>query len=202
MNEASAFSEGANCLLRVMGEQFWVRVTEVGEEAIRVSFPGHDYPLADMPILLELHSEDGYRVFSTYLIGRGPTVEDGLILAPPQEEAQRFHRATMRIETDLAIKVKDQVSLKKHPGTLVNLSQGGALFITEGPFDFDSTLDITLELPGEPAHTLTSQVRHVDSARGARERNIGVRFISPDSEATAAIGRFITDQLRTLHSTR
>lgn len=201
MSQTNAFAEGANCLLRVMGEQFWVRVTEVGENAIRVSFPGLDYPLEDMPIILELHDEEGYRVYSTYMVGRGETVEDGIVLAPPQEEAARTHRASVRVETDLPIAVKDQVSLKKHPGMLVNLSQQGALFTTEGPFDFDSTLELALELPGEPSHTLLGQVRHLDSARGSAERTIGIRFISPDSEASEAIRRYITDHLRSIHPT-
>ena len=196
-----AIPDGAHCLLRVMGQQFWIRVTESGDDAMRVSFPGLDYPLEGMQIELELHEEGGYRVFNTHMIGRGETLEEGIVLAPPQERQQRTHRSAIRVDTQLPVIVKDQVSLKKHEGTLINLSQGGALFTTEAPFDFDSTIEMTLTLPGEPAYTFMGQVRHVDSARGATHRQIGIRFISPESVAMTAVEQYIVTQLRALYPT-
>jgi len=196
MSEPYRFHEGAQCLLRVMDQQFWVRVTEVGEEAVRVSFPGHDYPLEGMTVELEVHEEDGYRIFKTRMTGRGANFDEGIILAFPMKQQQRVHRTTARVETNLPIEIKDTASTRKYSGVLTNLSQSGGQFITEGPFDFDSTIELALNLPGEPTHTLLGQVRHVDAERGSGQRTIGIRFISPDAESTAAVERYIVRLLR------
>jgi len=199
MSQQDPFAEGTQCLLRVMDQQFWVRVTEAGEEAICVSFPGHDYPIEGMQIELEIHEESGYRRFSSHMLDRAPSLDDGIILSRPREQQQLTHRSSIRVDTDLPISVKDQTTIRKHPGTLINLSQGGALFTTEAPFNFESTIELTLTLPGEPAHTLLGQVRHVDSVRGTAGSNIGVRFITVDEDAAIAIERFIIEQLRSMY---
>ncbi len=189
--------EGNSCLLDCMGQLFWVRILEAGDDAIRVSFPGYDYPLEGMSLALHFHTEESVRFYESRMTGRafgGP--QEGILLAKPKFLQGHTHRHSVRVHTDLTARVKDQVRMAAHDALVLNLSQGGALLQTSAPFDFDTTLELELTLPGEPELEMLGQVLHI-THEGAPEDSqlLGVRFISPMPDQQAALARYIESKL-------
>jgi hypothetical protein len=195
---------GQNFLLNVVDEHFLVRITEIADGAIRVSFPGKDYPVEGMRVYLEFHDEAGFDCYPTRVL-EGPRPDrDSILLEWPVASRRIQHRTAVRIPTDLTVQVRDQVHVRKYDAAVLNLSAGGALIRSDAPFDFSTTVEVTLSLPGEPAYTAVGQVVHV--ARPAEldrhhpgEFLYGLRFISPDPSFERSIGRYVTQRLRQMY---
>jgi len=193
---------GASCLLSVMGQHFMVDIVDVSEEGIRVTFPGHDYPVEGMVVDLEFHDTEGFNHYRTR-VTKGPAgKEHGILLRPTKAAGRTQHRDSCRVPTDLTVQVRDQVHVRRYDAALRNLSAGGALLQTRAPFEFDTTLEMTLSLPGEPTHTILAQVLHTnvvpDSA--SEETLFGVRFVSVDPAVHRSLTRYIWKRLRELYS--
>lgn len=194
---------GTRCLLNVMGGHFLVKILEVGKDTMRVSFPGKDYPVENVRVDLEFHDDTGFFYYSTEVV-KGPSeIGDGVILRRPTKLQRNLHRESCRVTTDLTVQVKDQVHVRKYDAALIDISGGGALVESEAPFDFSTTVELTLSLPGEPTHVILGQVIHVPGHVG-HERGpaqiFGIRFIDVDPEARRSISRYIWQRLQALYA--
>ena len=68
-------SEGNLCLLSVMRQYFMVEIVEVGEQSLKLSFPGRDYPVEGMPVDLQFHDKTGFYSYPSVVM-RGPDSAD------------------------------------------------------------------------------------------------------------------------------
>ncbi|MBM3289872.1 MAG: PilZ domain-containing protein [Candidatus Hydrogenedentes bacterium] len=190
---------GNRCMLRVAGEHFLVGILEVQKAHIRVTFPGREYPIEGLQVTVEFHDELGFNSYRTHVV-RGPeTAGGGLILARPVESRRTQYRDSCRVPTDLTVQVKDQVHVRRYDAALVNLSAGGALIVTPAQFDFSTTVEMQLSLPGEPRYTLIGQVVHATGAPtryNITDKTYGVRFVSLEPDAARSITRYVWARLR------
>jgi c-di-GMP-binding flagellar brake protein YcgR len=192
----------SECLLNVAGRHFLVKILEVTVETVRVSFPARDYPVEGMRAYLEFHDDDGFYYYASQVL-KGPTAKgDGLVLYRLSGLKRSMHRGSFRVPTDLTVQVRDQVHARKYNAALLNISAGGALIQTEAPFDFSTTIELTLSLPGEPTHMILSQVVHTSAgtAKGAPcAHHFGVRFVNIDRDAEQSVTRFVSTRLQDLY---
>lgn len=199
------FAQGGSCLLNVMDEHFLVRILQVNGDHLEVTFPGRDYPVPGMRVYLEFHDEEGFDSYPSHVL-RGPQENARyLVLEMPRSGRRTLHRTSCRIPTDLTVQVRDHAYVRRYDAALINLSSGGALIRTEAPFDFSTTVELSLSLPGEPSHSLLGQVVHLslesaDRSPGAR-RIYGVRFLSPASEVVISLNRYLSQRLKSLYPT-
>ena len=193
---------GDPCLFNVTGRHFLVRILEVDASRIRITFPGIDYPVDGMRANLEFHDETGFYYYSTEVV-KGPSSDlQGVLLSRPAELKRSTHRSSCRVATDLTVRVKDQVHVRRYDAALINLSSGGALIQTEAPFDFSSTIEMTLSLPGETACTILGQIVHlIEAAPNAPESHqmVGIKFITLDPDIEKSLTRYIWRRLQELY---
>ncbi|HUW59544.1 MAG TPA: PilZ domain-containing protein [Candidatus Bathyarchaeia archaeon] len=194
--------KGAECLLNFVDRYFKSRILEVGPDTFRVTFPGKDYPVPGLNIVLEFHDDLGFYYIPT-LVVEGPQEQPGGITLKKTAEVKRStHRDSFRVPTDLTVHVRDHIHVRRYDAALVNISGGGALLRSDAPWDFSSTLEITLSLPGESLYTLLGEVMHIAaSPHGGQlpERVFGVKFIGMDPEIERAITRYIFARLPELY---
>lgn len=198
--------KGVSCLLNVMDEHFLVKILEVGEESVRVSFPGRDYPVEGMRIYLEFHDEAGFDCYPAAVL-EGPSPRgDSIRIERPSACRRTLHRLTCRIPTDLTVQVRDHAHIRKYDAAVLNISSGGALVRTAAPFDFSTSVEFSFSLPGEPNHTVLGQVVHIaapDDARLHPEMQLyGIRFLDPEPDVVRSINRYVTQRLRDLYPAR
>ena len=195
--------KGAECLLNFIGRHFKSRILEVGPETFRVTFPGKDYPVPGLNIVLEFHDDLGFYYIPT-LVVEGPQKQPGGITLQKANEVKRStHRDSFRVPTDLTVHVRDHIHVRRYDAALVNISAGGALLRSDAPWDFSSTLEIMLSLPGEQLYTLLGQVMHIATCPQCgvqqTERVFGVKFIGIDPEIERAITNYIFTRLPELY---
>jgi hypothetical protein len=197
---------GKSCLLNVMDEHFLVRIIEVGDDSIRVTFPGRDYPVEGMRIYLEFHDEGGFDCYPAFVLRGAQGMDDSIILEKPTTCRRTHHRVSCRIPTDLTVQVKDQVHIRKYDAAVLNISSGGVLIRSDAPFDFSTTVEFSFSLPGEPQHNALGQVVHIadsdDSKNFPQMHLYGIRLISPDPSLVRSINRFVTTRLRDIYPSR
>ena len=195
---------GNRCMLRVAGDHFLVKILDVEKSHIRVTFPGREYPIEGLQVMLEFHDEQGFNSYRSHIV-RGPErAGGGLLLARPVDSRRTKYRDSCRVPTDLTVHVKDQVHVRRYDAALVNLSFGGALIVTPAQFDFASTVELTLSLPGEPRHHLIGQVIHATGAPhkyNPNDKTYGIRFIDLAPDAAESITRYIWNRLREIYPT-
>ena len=195
---------GNTCMLRVAGDHFLVKILDVEKTHIRVTFPGREYPIEGLQVMLEFHDEQGFNSYRSHIV-RGPErAGGGLLLARPVDSRRTKYRDSCRVPTDLTVHVKDQVHIRRYDAALVNLSSGGALVVTPAQFDFASTVEMTLSLPGEPRHHLIGQVIHATGAPhkyNANDKTYGIRFLDLAPDAAESITRYVWNRLREIYPT-
>ena len=200
--EPVKIAKGSECLLNFVGRHFKSKILEVGPETFRVTFPGRDYPVPGLNIVLEFHDDSGFYYIPTRVV-EGPQQQPGGITLRRDAEVKRStHRDSFRVMTDLTVRIRDHVHVRRYDAALVNLSAGGALLLTDGPFNFNSTVELTLSLPGEPLHTLLAQVVHISTCPtcgNEQLHNFGVKFIGMDPEIERAITRYVFGRLPELY---
>ena len=193
---------GDPCLFNVTGRHFLVRILEADASLIRITFPGIDYPVDGMRANLEFHDETGFYYYSTEVVKGPSSDQQGVLLARPAELKRSTHRSSCRVATDLTVRVKDQVHVRRYDASLINISSGGALIQTEAPFDFSSTVEMTLSLPGETACTILGQVVHLIEAASNNPSSlqmIGIKFVTLAPEIEQSLTRFIWRRLQELY---
>ncbi|HIJ64407.1 MAG TPA: PilZ domain-containing protein [Candidatus Hydrogenedentes bacterium] len=193
--------KGNSCFLCFAGRHFLVKVLDVDEETVRVSFSGKDYPIEGVYVDLQFHDEEGFTCYHTIVV-EGPGDGRAILLKRPAEAVRNQHRDCCRVSTDLTVQVRDQIHMRKYDAALLNLSTSGAFLCTQAPFDFTTTVEMTLSLPGQPLHTVLAQVMHVADSldhRGDAERFLGVRFLETDALAGGPITKYIRQRLQELH---
>ncbi|NUM53719.1 MAG: PilZ domain-containing protein [Candidatus Hydrogenedentes bacterium] len=194
---------GNRCMLRVAGEHFLVKILEVERAFIRVTFPGKDYPIEGLHVLIEFHDESGFNSYRTHVV-QGPDKAGGaLVLARPVESRRTKYRDSCRVPTDLTVHVKDQVHVRRYDAALVNIGAGGALIVTPAHFDFAATIEMQLSLPGEPQLSLIGQIVHATGSPHtyrSEDKTYGVRFVSIEPEAASCISRYVWNRLREIYS--
>lgn len=195
---------GNHCMLRVAGEHFLVRILEVERTYIRVTFPGREYPIEGLQVLIEFHDEAGFNSFRTHIM-QGPDKAAGaLVLARPVESRRTKYRDSCRVPTDLTVHVKDQVHVRRYDASLANIGAGGALIVTPAQFDFSTTVEMQLSLPGELQHTIIAQIVHATGTPhtyNTQDKTYGIRFVSLEPEVAASITRYVWKRLREVYPT-
>lgn len=196
--------KGNRCLVAVMGQRFMVDLLEVDDKTIRVSFPGRDYPISGMAVELEFHDPNGFNCYESEVILGPEKGTPGIVLERPVEPRRAQHRVSCRVPTDLTVQVKDQAHIRRYDAPLVNLSADGALIETNAPFDFSTTVELWLSLPGEPTHETLGAVVHISSptetrASGKDTTIYGIRFLHLDPAASQSICNYIWERLRELY---
>ena len=200
--EPIKIEKGAECLLNFVGRHFKSRILEVGPETFRVTFPGRDYPVPGLNIVLEFHDDLGFYYMPTLVVEGPQNQPGGITLRKAAEVKRSTHRDSFRVPTDLTVRVRDHIHVRRYDAALVNISAGGALLRSDAPWDFSSTLEITLSLPGEPLYTLLGQVMHIATCTRCGqqpERVFGVKFIGIDPEIERAVTRYIFTRLPELY---
>lgn len=204
-NDSADFTDirkGNDALLHVMNQHFLVEILKVQDDVIHVSFPGQDYPIEGMRVDLEFHDKSGFNSYKTIVL-QGPYETAGdLILTKPHATMRAQHRGSCRVPTDLSVQVKDQAHVRRYDASVINLSSGGALIETDGPFTLDMTLEFTLSLPGEPTHVLLGQVVHFTNRQAQDEASrqlLGLKFVGLDPDASECITKYLWERLKTLY---
>jgi Tfp pilus assembly protein PilZ len=201
-SQEAKLCKGNECLLNVAGRHFLVKILEVTVETVRVSFPARDYPVEGMCAYLEFHDDDGFYYHSSQVL-KGPSAKgDGLALHRLSELKRSTHRRSFRVPTDLTVQVRDRAHVRKYNAALLNVSAGGALIQTEALFDFSTTIELTLSLPGEPTHLILSQVVHTSAGTAKAAPGVhhfGVRFVNIDPDAEQSITRFVWKRLQDIY---
>jgi len=194
--------KGMECLLHITGRHFMVKVLDVSGDLVRVSFPGQDYPIEGIGANIEFHDENGFYYMPAEVI-QGPMDAAGTVVLRRTPQVRRnTHRRSFRVPTDLTVQLKEQVHIRRYTAALMNLSAGGALVLTEAPFDFNSVLDLMLSLPGEQPSRVTCEVVHIAesvSKNNTPVRYLGLRFLDVETETEEAITRYVWQQLRILY---
>jgi Tfp pilus assembly protein PilZ len=200
--EPCELAEGLQCFLYVTERHFLVRVLALDADTVRVTFPGRDYPVEGMRADMEFHDEDGYCYYPTEVL-RGPVAgEEGIVLRRPAEVKRSVHRSTFRIPTDLTVQVKDRDHVRRYNASLQNISAGGALIRSDAPFDFSTTVEMDLSLPGESMHTISCQVAQIlpsGSPQDCHARLICLRFAELAADADLSITHYIWRRLQDLY---
>ena len=200
--ESFSCETGQDGLLNIGNRHFKVTVLEVTEDSLRLSFPGKDYPSAGMGVVLEFHDDAGFYYYETEVTAGPMDSGQGIIVRKADNLRRSFHRGHMRIPTDLTAQIRDQVHVRKYNAALMNLSAGGTLVRTDGPFEFDTVIEMFLSLPGEPAFKLLGQVIHVMDEGNEATRLYGIRFLDVDPEIVTAITRYIWQLLPHIYPPR
>lgn len=197
-------TKGSQCLLHVLGQHFLVDVLEVADDTIRVTFPGEDYPVAGMQVSLEFHDTEGFNSYVSEVLTGPETKSQSMVLKRPRGARRTHHRRSFRVPTDLTVQVKDQVHVRRYDAALLDLSSGGVLLDTVAPFDFSTTVEVTMSLPGELTHTVLGKVVHIGESPdnpGSGSKLLGVRFLSLSPQVLNSISRYIWKRLRELYPT-
>lgn len=199
----SDFYTGNRCMLLVSGRRFLVELLEVGADTVRVTFPLRNFPLGGMRVDLEFHDTEGYTQYNTVVVSGPSKINDGIILSLPDTPRRNRHRSALRVPTDLTAQIKDQVHVRRYDADVLDMSEGGALVSSHAPFDFDTTVEMSLSLPGETIHTILGQVVHmnaVDDGGVDSGRLFGIRFLTCDPLAANALARYVQRRLKELHA--
>ncbi len=199
---ASDIRKHNRALLFCLGEYFMVSIENTDEDGFGVTFPGLDYPVSGLWVTLDFHDEDGVNSYSCKVL-TGPLERDGgLRLSNPTQLKRVVYRSSFRAPTDLTVQVKEQAHVRRYDAALVNLSAGGALIRTRVAFEFESVVDIILNLPDEPNHTLSCEVVHISREAGGSGHDLthyGLKFIRPDSAVTRSIENYVARRMRELY---
>lgn len=202
--KSSRLQKGMAGLLNVTGQHFQVIILDVGPDTVRVTFPGKDYPIEGISATLELHDETGFFYYPLEVV-QGPSNDSqGILLRQLPNARRNTHRASFRAPTDLTVRVKEQVHIRRYDAALVNISGGGALLRTEAPFDFSSLIEMTVSLPGERQWVILGQVIHIAesvSRDNVKNRFVGVRFLDLDPDVQDAIMGYVWQRMRELYPT-
>ena len=193
---------GTTCLMTVTDRRFMVKIVDVTDDTIRVTFPGIDYPIEGMLIDLEFHDLTGFSYYQATVIEGPQKMGDGILLEKPSNAKRVRHRDSCRVSTDLEAELKDQAHVKTHTARIKNLSTSGALIETKAYFELDTTLEITLSLPDKSVHDVIVQIVHVnDSVESDADpvHSYGTRFVGYEPGTGRAITRYIWGQLKTLY---
>jgi hypothetical protein len=194
---------GNRCMLSVGGRQFLVEILELQADTMHVSFPLGNFPLGGMRVELEFHDMSGYTQYDTVVVSGPSKVDDGIILGRPMASRRNQHRSSLRVPTDLTAQAKDQVHVRRYDAAVLDISEGGLLIRSEAPFDMETTIEVTLSLPGESVHVFLGQVVHMNQIEidsGEEMRLFGMRFLTTDPQAAQALKRYIQQRLKELHA--
>ena len=194
--------KGNQCLLQVLGQHFLVDVLEVAEETVRISFPGEDYPVTGMQVNLEFHDTEGFNSYSSEVLEGPENKSQSMLLRRPSEARRTHHRRSFRVPTDLTVQIKDQVHVRRYDAALLDLGSGGVLVDTVAPFDFSTTIEVTMSLPGEMTHTVLGKIVHIGESPdnpGSGSKMLGVRFLGATPQVVNSISRYIWKRLRELY---
>lgn len=198
-DEICQLTEGSQCFLYVTGRHFLVRVVAIEDDAVRVTFPGKDYPIDGMRADMEFHDDTGFCYYSTEVI-RGPSPnEEGILLRRPDELKRSVHRSSCRIQTDLTVQIKDHEHVRRYNASLQNISVGGALIQSDAPFDFSTIVEMDLSLPGESPHNILCQIAQIVPSASPQDthlRQMCLRFVEMPANADLSISHFIWRRLQ------
>ena len=199
---AIQLAPGVECLLNVAGRHFLVKVLEAQDSVIRVSFPGRDYPIGGMRGEVEFHDDDGFYYYPVQVIDGPVGKGSGITFECIDSLKRNKHRDSCRVPTDLTVQVRDEAHARRYNADLINISSGGAFVRTEAPFDFSTSVEFTLSLPGECTHTIRCQVVDMlpgtENARPAGSRYC-LRFAEIDAAAEKCITQYVWERLRQLY---
>jgi Tfp pilus assembly protein PilZ len=203
--ESVGLSVGTQCMLHVTGRHFLVRVVDVDNDLVRLTFPGKDYPIEGMRGEIQLHDEEGFFYYPVVVV-EGPMLKGSGIRVRKMGGLKRSrHREACRVSTDLTVQVKDEAHVRLYNGLLLNVSAGGAFIQTDAPFDYSTTVEITISLPGEPTHGIRSRIVDVlpacETARSTDKR-FCVRFLDIDPDAEKSITRYVWERLHQMYPTQ
>ena len=202
--ESVGLSVGTQCMLHVTGRHFLVRVVDVDNDLVRLTFPGKDYPIEGMRGEIQLHDEEGFFYYPVVVV-EGPMLKGSGIRVRKMGGLKRSrHREACRVPTDLTVQVKDEAHVRLYNALLLNVSAGGAFIQTDAPFDYSTTAEITISLPGEPTHGIRCRIVDVlpacETARSTDKR-FCVRFLDIDPDAEKSITRYVWERLHQMYPT-
>lgn len=195
-------TEGVNCLFSVTNRNFVVEILDVHEDQFRVSFPGIDYPIEGMLADLEFHDHSGFSHYQLKVLQGPQKGGDGVWLERPSEARRILHRDSCRVDVDMEVEVKDQVHVNKYPGRLLNLSTSGAMVESIVNINVGGTMEVTLNLPGEPSHTIITQVMYAsepEDTEAGRVFTYGTRFVGYEPGTGRAVTHFIWERMKEIY---
>jgi len=195
---ASPFAPGNRAMLILYGRRFLVSITEAGDEQVRVTFPGEDYPLDGTRVELEFHDLDGFTQYDCEVLEPPREPGDGLLLSRPPEAMRNAHRRSWRVPADFDALIKSHIHPRRHESPVVNISAGGMLVRTYATVDLDDNVEVGFTLPSGGHELLTGRVVHIHRTEGAADQPafVGIKFLTPDAASIRAIEHYLWERLR------
>jgi hypothetical protein len=192
----------SECLLNVTGRHFLVKIQEVKDDVLRVTFPGKDYPITGMKGNIEFHDAEGFFYYPFQVI-EGPNPKHaGIAIRRSSELKRSKHRDSCRVPTDLMVQVKDESHVRHYNGDLLNIGAGGALIQSEAPFDYSTIIELTLSLPGDVTRMIRCHIVEILSPGGNVRPALNrycLRFFEIDADAQECITRYVWERLRQMY---
>lgn len=199
----ASLEPGLQCLLTVTENHFMVKILDVSEDSLHVSFPAADYPVEGMFVELEVHDAGGFSYYRSVVIKGPQKLGDGVILRKPEGPSRNVHRACCRVPTDIVGKVRDDVHVKKYPLYIRNISAGGALIEAFRDFRLNTSLELSFSLREKGDLNVLAEVVHVTEIDVDTKdaRLYGIRFVGLDPEIRDTLNTYIWERLRELYPT-
>jgi len=201
-DETPDIRKGNECFVNLMGQHFLSHILDVSDDRLTISFPGADYPASGMHLELQFHDDEGFNSYRSQVVA-GPLKHAGaVVILRPRGMDRILHRHTCRVSTDLTVQVKEENHIRKYDAALLNLSRGGALLETDAPFDFNSSIELSISIPHDQTRTIHGHVTHVNRQQspGGNERlTVGVRFANMDADTNQAIMNYVWQRLRDIY---
>jgi c-di-GMP-binding flagellar brake protein YcgR len=195
------FRKGGQCLLVLMGQRFLVKILNVEEERLRLSFPAGDFPIDGMYVDLEFHDEDGYVRYESEVLEGPVNVGDGVLVRRPSNLVFNRHREHWRVPADFKAELKGHVHPRRHLVPVINISVGGLLVRSTADFSMGDGLEIELAIPGGGKNIMTGQIVHVNVTQGGRDTAhfYGIKFIGMDPQIAREIHAYVRQRVRDLY---
>ncbi len=196
----SLFNPGNRFLLILMGQRYLVSIQAADDDSLSVSFPIRDFPVEGMHVDMEFHDTEGYTRFESEVLKAPEALGDSLVLRRPPEVIRNYHRGSWRVPVDFKASVKGHVHPRRLTVPVINLSTGGLLILSDGPFENGDMLEAVLPLPELKGDILTCKVVHrADAGQSLGGLvQIGCTFVSPDPTNIQIVSSYIKERLNEL----
>ena len=201
---SSDVAVGTQCLVKVTDRLFMVEITEVYDDAMRVTFPGYDYPIEGMILDLDFHDTDGIASYQAKVLEGPKKIGDGILLQKPVESRRMQHRDTARVPVRLDTKMAVKDSSEKHDAVIRNVSTTGAMIESLHLFERGALTDVSFEVPGVEAGevSLVAEIMFVskpEHTEAGDRYTYGTRFEGYAPGSGWAVTQYVWARLKELY---
>lgn len=189
---------GSTCQVRVNGKCVPGEVLDVRDRVIWMKCPPEGIPADGTGLVLEF--QDGRSISGYYarVLTASPDTLSEMVLLRSSSLHRDELRTSLRVPSQIPVRVDFEGPKETIEGNLVNISAGGAYVESMHSPNFDGDPRVLLYMADEPALHVTGCVVHTE---GEHERNLhrfGVRFTDVRAEDTRAITWYVWSRVRAI----